>query len=78
MRCDRLGGKAFYGPSLAKLFPGARVTAPCETSERSVYKISQGKRRMVVRFLVEGDDKSFPEIMIRRDHDIGQGDSAVL
>lgn len=58
--CDRLGGKAFYGPSLAKLFPGARVTAPCETSERSVYKVSQGKRRMVVRFLVEGDDKSFP------------------
>jgi hypothetical protein len=58
--CDKLGGRDFYGPPLARLFPDARVTAPLESSERSVYKVARGARRMVVRFLVEGDDKSFP------------------
>jgi len=60
LTCDRLGGRIAYGPPLARLFPEARVTAPLESPERSVYQVARGPRRMVVRFLVEGDDKSFP------------------
>ena len=57
--CDRLGGRDFYGPGLADLFPEARITAPLESGERSVYKITRGAWRMQVAFQVEGDDQAF-------------------
>ncbi len=58
--CDKLGGRDFYGPPLARLFPEARVTAPVEGGDRSVYRVTRGAWRMTVTFLVEGDDKCFP------------------
>lgn len=57
--CDRLSGRDFYGAQLAALFPEARVTAPLEQAERSVYRVTRGAWHMQVTFLVEGDDQAF-------------------
>jgi hypothetical protein len=58
--CDKLGGRDFYGPPLARLFPEARVTAQAEGGERSSYRVTRGAWRMKVSFLMEGDDACFP------------------
>ncbi len=60
--CDRLSGRDFYGPSLAKLFAGADVRAIEETARSSTYRVEErggSGRALRVSFLVEGDGSSF-------------------
>ncbi|MGH7295847.1 MAG: hypothetical protein ACRELB_12970, partial [Polyangiaceae bacterium] len=57
--CDKLGGRDFYGPQLARLFPEARVTAPAQGAAGSYYNVVRGEKRLHVCFLAEGDDKAF-------------------
>jgi len=58
--CDKLGGRSFYGPLVARLFPRARMTAPLETPERSLYRVTQGPARMTIGFVEKADERSFP------------------
>jgi hypothetical protein len=56
---DKLSGRSFYGPPLAKRFPGAQVVAEAQGSARSQYLVRRGGKRLRVRFCKKADDTAF-------------------
>lgn len=58
--CDKLSGRDFYGDLLERAAPGARVEPLEEGNDRSVYRVTEGPRRLVARFLVGGEDRCLP------------------
>ncbi|MEM9800728.1 MAG: hypothetical protein AAGA20_10420 [Planctomycetota bacterium] len=60
LTCDRLGGRARYGPALAALLPFATVEPLGEARDESVYLVRAGDGRMRIRFVQKGDAVSLP------------------
>ena len=57
---DRQSGRTHYRPLLAEVFPTARLAVLDESPRRSVYRLEDGARRMVVRFEVDADAVHMP------------------
>ncbi|GIW71730.1 MAG: hypothetical protein KatS3mg102_1272 [Planctomycetota bacterium] len=56
---DKLSGRHYYGPALARRFAGASVTALAEGAGGSCYLVRRQRRRMRVRFVPEAEQRSF-------------------
>lgn len=57
---DRQGARKRYGPLVGELCPGARVEILQETAEDCRYRLSQGARRMELRFTVRAEERALP------------------
>jgi hypothetical protein len=58
VNCDRLGGRQDYGPFLTRLFPFTPLETECEQFAESRYAVGPEDRRMLVRFMVNGERRS--------------------
>ena len=54
---DKQGGRNRYAPLLLPLFGGAWISRSAEGPDRSIYGIREGRRRMTVRFLRNGESR---------------------
>lgn len=54
---DKQGGRNKYAPVLQRLFPEAWIMPREEGLESSTYELTQGRRRMRIRFLCRGETK---------------------
>ncbi|MEI7658742.1 MAG: hypothetical protein WCK33_11825 [Phycisphaerae bacterium] len=58
--CDRLGGRASYGPMLERELPGSKVEIIEESPARSRYVVTAPGRRMGVAFITESEVAHLP------------------
>lgn len=57
---DRQGARKRYGPLVGEICPGARVEILHETGTDCAYRLSQGTRRMELRFTVRAEERALP------------------